>query len=84
MLKRAQDAKTKKELEEKEAEAARRQKEMQEKKIRANLKVAIKKRKRSPLKKSLDEFKKAKLADHDGDVPVAERLLQLGTAKERK
>ncbi|XP_067934487.1 caldesmon-like [Watersipora subatra] len=83
LRKRAQDSKSKKELEEKEAEALRRQKEMKEKKIRANLKVAIKKRKRVPLKTGVDEFKKAKLEDYDGDVPVAEQLLKLASAKDR-
>ena len=81
-MKRADDAKSKKELEEKAAEAKRRQDEMKEKKIRANLKVAIKTRKRQPLKKGVEEFKKAKLQDYDGDVPVAELLLKLADAKE--
>lgn len=83
-LKRADDSKSKKELEEKEAEARKRQREMKEKKIRANLKVAIKTRKRQPLKTGVQEFKKAKLDDYDGDVPIAEQLLKLADAKERK
>lgn len=81
-LKRVQDAKSKQDLEDKKAEAARKQKEMKEKKIRANLKVSIKKRKRGPLRKGVDEFKKAKLKDHDGDVPKAENLLKLADAKD--
>ena len=83
-LKRVEDAKTKKELEEAAAEARRRQQEMKEKKIRANLKVSIKARKRKPLKRSTEDFKKAKLKDYDGDLPVAEKLLKLGDAKDRK
>lgn len=83
-LKRVEDAKSKKELEEAEAEARKKQKEMKEKKIRANLKVAIKIRKRKVLKRTTDDFKKAKLPDTDGDLPVAERLLKLGDAKDRK
>lgn len=57
---------------------------MKEKKIRANLKVSIKKRKRGPLKTSVKDFKQAKLEDYDGDVPVAEKLLKLAKAKDRK
>lgn len=55
---------------------------MKEKKIRANLKVAIKIRKRPALKKSTADFKKAKLQDHDGDLPKAERLLKLAEVKD--
>lgn len=83
-LKRVEDAKSKKELEAAEAEARRRQKEMKEKKIRANLKASIRARKRKPLKRSVDDFKKTKLEDYDGDLPVAEKLLKLGDAKDRK
>lgn len=83
-LKRADDAKSKKELEEREADARKRQKELKEQKIRANLKVAIKTRKRQALKTGVSEFKKAKLKDHDGDIPVAENLLKLAEAKERE
>ena len=81
-MKRAEDAKSKKELEEAQAAAREKQKVMKEKKIRANLKVAIKIRKRPALKKSTTDFKKAKLQDHDGDLPKAERLLKLAEVKD--
>jgi len=55
---------------------------MKERKIRANLKVAIKIRKRPQLKSGVTDFKKAKLEDYDGDVPKAEKLLKLADAKE--
>lgn len=83
-MKRVQDAKSKKELEEKEAEALKLKKEMKEKRIRSNLKVAIKKRKKTPLKTGVDDFKKAKLEDHDGDVPTAERLLKQISTRDRE
>jgi len=46
--------------------------------------VAIKKRKKTPLKTGVDDFKKAKLEDHDGDVPTAERLLKQISTRDRE
>lgn len=67
-----------------EAEARKTVKVMKEKKIRANLKVAIKVRKRKVLKRTTEDFKNQKYEDQDGDLPVAEKLLKLGEAKDRK
>ena len=52
--------------------------------IRKDLKVAIKKKDRTLLNKSVSEFKKAKLADTEGDLHKAERILTQMKAKESK
>ena len=52
--------------------------------IRKDLKVAIKKKDRDLLNKAVSEFKKAKLADTEGDLAKAEHLLRRFKAKESK
>ena len=52
--------------------------------IRKDLKVAIKQKDRKLLNKSMAEFKKEKLADTDGDLNKAERILTQFKAKDGK
>ncbi|XP_035664862.1 trichohyalin-like isoform X2 [Branchiostoma floridae] len=80
-------AKKAKTAEEKEAaEKARKKAEdkakaERESRIRNNLKVAVKSKEKKKLETAIQEFKKAKLKDTDGDLAAAERLIRMHQAK---
>ncbi|KAI8519169.1 hypothetical protein Bbelb_024260 [Branchiostoma belcheri] len=80
-------AKKAKTAEEKEAaEMARKKAEEKakaerESRIRNNLKVAVKSKEKKKLESAIQEFKKAKLKDTDGDLAAAERLIKMHQAK---
>ncbi|XP_066264985.1 caldesmon-like [Branchiostoma lanceolatum] len=52
-----------------------------ESRIRNNLKVAVKSKEKKKLESAIQEFKKAKLKDTDGDLAAAERLIKMHQAK---
>ncbi|CAH1250897.1 Hypp8934 [Branchiostoma lanceolatum] len=52
-----------------------------ESRIRNNLKVAIKSKEKKKLESAIQEFKKAKLKDTDGDLAAGERLIKMHQAK---
>ncbi|XP_022107129.1 axoneme-associated protein mst101(2)-like [Acanthaster planci] len=81
-IKNAQDAAAKKAAEEAERAAREKVKRERNERIRKDLKVAIKQKDRILLTKSVDEFKKAKLADTDGDLHKAEKILTQFKAKD--
>ncbi|XP_072016669.1 uncharacterized protein [Amphiura filiformis] len=81
-LKNATDAAAKRAAEEAEKAAMEKAKRERNERIRKELKVAIKKKDRDLLAKSVSEFKKAKLADTEGDLAKAEHLLKRFKAKE--
>ncbi|XP_033644900.1 reticulocyte-binding protein 2 homolog a-like [Asterias rubens] len=81
-IKNATDAASKKAAEEAEKTAKEKAKRERNDRIRKDLKVAIKKKDRTLLNKSVSEFKKAKLADTEGDLHKAERILTQMKAKE--
>ncbi|XP_033109589.1 calponin homology domain-containing protein DDB_G0272472-like [Anneissia japonica] len=78
----AKDAASRQEAEEAEKAAREKAKQERNQKIRRELKVAIKKRDKKMLVKSVENFKNAKLADTDKDLPKAEKILKLFKAKD--
>ncbi|XP_078663149.1 uncharacterized protein LOC144906603 [Branchiostoma floridae x Branchiostoma belcheri] len=79
--KKAKTAEEKEAAEKARKKAEEKAKAERESRIRNNLKVAVKSKEKKKLESAIQEFKKAKLKDTDGDLAAAERLIKMHQAK---